>query len=258
MVKKAEHFWKGMGGHESQISPIPPDRYGDRFVKFISGITMSRERAEKDRLSQALDAPAGIRASSSVVEGTIDDPRLGGVNLQHDKHNPSGTEQVMDEAQHQADKSRRLCADEDDVPDRQITAVRSPGDPHAEAATLPVIGEAVENGSNASRTPSRLSPTPSQEHLRPRPVLGTANMPAESLGEGPPPTPPKGDDGRTYGDGHGDVGRENWGGGPPPTPPKDDRSRGRPFSTDKSLPLLPPEVAATKVLSASPARMVDE
>ncbi|KAI7666264.1 SAICAR synthase-like protein, partial [Hortaea werneckii] len=59
-VKKTEHLWKGLGGHESQISPIPPERYGDRFVKFISGITMSRERAEKERISQSLENATGM------------------------------------------------------------------------------------------------------------------------------------------------------------------------------------------------------
>lgn len=46
--KKAEHFYKGMGGHEPEISPIPPQRYGERFIKFISRVTEGPERTEKD------------------------------------------------------------------------------------------------------------------------------------------------------------------------------------------------------------------
>lgn len=41
IVKKAEHLWKGFGGHEPEISPIPPQRYGERFIKFISALTKS-------------------------------------------------------------------------------------------------------------------------------------------------------------------------------------------------------------------------
>ena len=46
-VKKAEHFWKGMGGHEPEISPIPPQRYGERFIKFITRVTKAPSLQEK-------------------------------------------------------------------------------------------------------------------------------------------------------------------------------------------------------------------
>jgi len=245
-VKKAEHMWKGMGGHESQISPIPPDRYGDRFVRFISGITMSRERAEKERLSQRLST-AGIELPPGM-EGTIDDPILGGVNLQRDHSNPEGTEKVMQKAERAAEKSRRHGANEDLIPDRSILAVRGAGD-YADAATLPVIGEAAENASNASRT-ANVTPTPSHEEIVARgPVIGNANVPSDSIGEVPPPTPPKLDSKIDFED--DSFGRRSWGGGPPPTPPKDDYNRGR--LLDKNLPLPP---VASKVFSASPSRMV--
>lgn len=39
IVKKAEHLWKGFGGHEPEISAIPPQRYGERFLRFISSLT---------------------------------------------------------------------------------------------------------------------------------------------------------------------------------------------------------------------------
>ncbi|KAF1352297.1 hypothetical protein BDV97DRAFT_293346, partial [Delphinella strobiligena] len=48
-IKRFEHFWKGMSAPEAQISAIPPERYGDRFIKFISGITKTRERAEYEK-----------------------------------------------------------------------------------------------------------------------------------------------------------------------------------------------------------------
>jgi 1-phosphatidylinositol-4-phosphate 5-kinase len=79
-------------------------------------------------------------------------------------------------------------------------------------------------------------------------------MPPESIGEVPPPTPPK-----VEGAFEEREGRPSWGGGPPPTPPKDDKFRGRLSgesnnrlsveSRDKDLPSLP-----TVKLSVSPVR----
>ncbi|EMD00298.1 hypothetical protein BAUCODRAFT_62612 [Baudoinia panamericana UAMH 10762] len=255
-VKRAEHFWKGMGGHESQISPIPPDRYGDRFIKFISGITMSRERAEKEVLTSTLES-AGVKLQSGVkppLEPPINDPRLGGVNmhqlpqgdisgstgprdLDRDPYNPPGTEKVIEAAEHQALKTVRKGADESKVPERTLTATKGAGT-EAEATSLPVIGEAPETASNASQ---RATPEPSREELKP--VLGNANMESQHVGNVSPPTPPKED---------GSFEHSRRMQPAPPTPPKDDNLRGR--GLDKDLPLPP---IATKVFSASPSRLVD-
>ncbi|CAK1365931.1 unnamed protein product [Cercospora beticola] len=274
LLKRIEHAWKGMGGHESQISPIPPERYGDRFIRFISGITMSRERAEQERLSTTLEANAGITIPAGI-EGTVRDERLGGMNLPpRDSTNPPGTEKVIRKAEHQAEKSRRKGSSEEDVPDRSIMAVRSPGDAQNDQVTLPVIGEAAENSSNVSRTPSRVTPQQSEEKLwnNGTPIIGNANMPAEAIGEIPPPTPPK-TDGST--DRRSEEERRSWqsGGLPPPTPPKESRRMANatddsytdvgcfelPRTTkihgfqDKELPLPPTMVPAQKQFSASPA-----
>ena len=45
MIKKIEHFWKGLTNDKTQISALPPDLYGDRFYNFIEGNTMSTEEA---------------------------------------------------------------------------------------------------------------------------------------------------------------------------------------------------------------------
>lgn len=289
MVKKLEHFWKGMGGHESQISPIPPERYGDRFIRFISGITMSRERAEQARLSDAPESSIGVSIPHGI-EGTVDDPRLGGVNIHRDTRNPAGTDKVMERAEHEAERSKRQGANEDDVPDRSLSAVRSPGDPHADAATLPVIGEAAENASNASRTPSRLTPSHSRDDVSasttilPQVILGNANMPSDALGEVPPPTPQKTDEPPAAAresikysiDRSRSLSNSNsiggGGGAPPPTPPKDEIYRsGKGAFVDsekadreilehpeKDLPTPPVTHKATKELSHSPSRIVGE
>lgn len=258
-----------MGGHESQISPIPPERYGDRFIKFISGITKSRERAEQERLSSTLEVNAGITIPAGI-EGTVRDDRLGGVNIPSPDHsNPPGTDKVMQKAEKQAEKSRRS---EDEVTDRTMLAVRSPGDPQAEQLTLPVIGEAAENSSNVSRSPSQVSPQRSYEEFWRNGNIkaGTANVPSDTIGEVPPPTPPK-QDGST--DRRSEEERRSWqsGGLPPPTPPKETRRvvnvtddsyedsgcfgprTTKVFGTqDKELPLPPSMVPETRAMSGSP------
>jgi 1-phosphatidylinositol-4-phosphate 5-kinase len=246
-----------MGGHESQISPIPPERYGDRFVRFISGVTMSRERAEKARLSATL-RDGGITVPSGI-EGTLHDPVLGGMNvpaITRDHVNPPGTERVMQKAEHMAEKSRRKGSNEEEsIPDRSLMAVSSPGD-----LTLPVIGEAGENSSNFSRTPSHHHATPRQSReqiwnpaassssIPPLPMIGNADMPSDAIGEVPPPTPPK-MDGSV--DTRRATERQSWGGRPPPTPPKDLQQRPPVFGKDKELPLPPSRTQ----FSASPMHM---
>lgn len=66
-VKKLEHLWKGFGGDEPNISPIPPQRYGDRFLKFIKRITKSADVAEKEKaVHPALRRSDSVRGSDSA------------------------------------------------------------------------------------------------------------------------------------------------------------------------------------------------
>lgn len=44
-IKRAEHLWKGFFDDKHQISPIPPEEYGERFIEFITSITMSKGEA---------------------------------------------------------------------------------------------------------------------------------------------------------------------------------------------------------------------
>lgn len=73
MVKKIENFFKGLSHDRTQISPIPPESYGDRFVNFVKGITMSKEEAERRRESQASAAVLNEKrqSRSSSVERTM-------------------------------------------------------------------------------------------------------------------------------------------------------------------------------------------
>ncbi|KAJ5594443.1 uncharacterized protein N7459_000651 [Penicillium hispanicum] len=73
MVKKIENFFKGLSNDKTQISPIPPEGYGDRFINFVKGITMSREEAERRRESKASRRASGEKSQSrsSSVERTM-------------------------------------------------------------------------------------------------------------------------------------------------------------------------------------------
>ena len=44
-MKKLEHFFKGFKAPEDQISAIPPERYGQRFLRFLKKQVRTRERA---------------------------------------------------------------------------------------------------------------------------------------------------------------------------------------------------------------------
>jgi 1-phosphatidylinositol-4-phosphate 5-kinase len=226
-----EHFIKGIANQESQISAIPPERYGDRFVKFISGITKTREAAEREKQEQ--------------IPSILSDPQLAGVNVTHKDR--LSTEQVMEQAEYQAERSRRHGASEDHVPERKLHMIRSPSAERGELGTiLPVVEEAVESSSTGARSARSARSTESNlhgsqpplveedagflvprlrdhSHHRPPPTppkdSGTANS------EERPPTPPK--------DAH--YSPRNSG---PPTPPKEQRGR------DKDLPLPPPSMEA--------------
>lgn len=219
-----EHFFKGLANTESQISAIPPERYGDRFIKFITGVTKTKEAAEREKAEAAdpiNEAVAGISRSS--------------------------TDRVMEKAEHQAEKSQRHGEPERAVPNLQMRAVRSPSAERGEiGTTLPVVEEAGEASSLGGRSnrsydaPTRSPPPPPPEtqetHVTPlqRPLARdvehgrpppTPPKDSGTASEERPPTPPK-DDHYTH---------RNSG---PPTPPKEIRGRS---SVDKELPRTPLE-----------------
>lgn len=43
MLKRTEHFFKGFTAPEAEISAIPPERYGARFIKFMKNTTVPKE-----------------------------------------------------------------------------------------------------------------------------------------------------------------------------------------------------------------------
>ncbi|KAJ4300714.1 Phosphatidylinositol-4-phosphate 5-kinase [Kalmusia sp. IMI 367209] len=232
LIKRMEHFFKGLTNEESQISAIPPERYGDRFIKFISGVTKTREAAEREKAEESAHA--------------LNDPLLTGVNITRSER--ESTEKVLHKAHEQAELSRRHGGSEEDVPKREMRIVRSPSAERGElGTTLPVVEEAVESSSTGGRSarstddnlPSTAPPLREEDRgLRPRsrdqshgrppptPPKDSGTAPSEER----PPTPPK------------DAGYTNRHSGPP-TPPKEERGRGK----DKELPHLPPMETVVRV-----------
>ncbi|KAK4226679.1 hypothetical protein QBC38DRAFT_366036 [Podospora fimiseda] len=62
IIKKIEHFWKGLSSDRSQISALPPHEYGERFINFIDGVTMSQEEAFREAQRRDEEAIAAATA----------------------------------------------------------------------------------------------------------------------------------------------------------------------------------------------------
>ncbi|CAN9098026.1 unnamed protein product [Alternaria sp. RS040] len=245
-IKRMEHFFKGIANTESQISAIPPERYGDRFIKFISGVTKTKEAADREKMEEA---------TNDLTELSLD-----GLNR-------SSTDRVVEKAEHQAERSRRQGHGEENVPNLHMRAVRSPSAERGEiGTTLPVVEEAGESSSvgghsNRSASDGAHAITTSNNEASPPPPLtgapylgpprlesrarSTSRERDHSQGR-PPPTPPK-DSGTASSDGRPPTPAKdseymsNRHSGPP-TPPKEDKRGGIPrASLDKDLPRTPLE-----------------
>ena len=154
-----------MSNNKSQISPIPPEGYGDRFVKFISGLTMTKE--EQERAAE----------SGDQLDGSIDTtrPSLGLTSRTSNEH------KVVEKAERQAQKTERDGAAEEPHHDRTLSSVRSPSADRSggiAGATLPVVEEDREASSREDSVQGE--------------IPGTAFLDGTAFSdEQPPPTPPK-------------------------------------------------------------------
>lgn len=214
---------------ESQISAIPPERYGDRFLKFLSSVTKTREAAEREKAEESAH--------------TANDPVLAGINDTRSER--ESTEKVLHKAHTQAEHSKRHGASEEDVPKREMRIVRSPSAERGElGTTLPVVEEAQETSSTGGRSarstdmnfpapPLRPEDRPRErDHSHGRPPPTPPKDSGTGASEERPPTPPK------------DVSYTQRHSGPP-TPPKEERGRGK--NNDKELPHLPPLETVVRV-----------
>lgn len=248
IIKRMEHFFKGLANTESQISAIPPERYGDRFVKFISGVTRTNEAADREKRDKA------ARAAS--------DPLIDGINSTSAQR--SSTDRVLEKAEHQADRSRQRGRTEENVPSRELRVVRSPSAERGEiGTTLPVVEEAAESSSMGGRSNRSASsaqdnmiadfppPPPHKEAHLGLPSLQTRSRSRSRERDAshgrPPPTPPKdsstaSNDGRPPTPPKDEAYTQHRHSGPP-TPPKE--QRGRSLGRNKELPMPPPPLETT-------------
>ncbi|PHH77946.1 hypothetical protein CDD80_7569 [Ophiocordyceps camponoti-rufipedis] len=157
-IKKIEHFWKGLWSDPRQISALPPDEYGGRFVNFIENNTMSAEEArelQQRRDEEAAEAEALERRSHHGIPPMPD----------HQPPPPPVTassregRETLETATKEAWRTAGRGTPEQDVPDRTLRAI-AVGDkrdslPHE--SILPVVEEASELG-RTEAGPAPISP----------------------------------------------------------------------------------------------------
>jgi 1-phosphatidylinositol-4-phosphate 5-kinase len=76
-VKRVENFFKGLTHERAQISPIPPEGYGDRFVNFINKITMSKEEAQRSREAHSDGHANPVESTHASAISTSQQPDTG-------------------------------------------------------------------------------------------------------------------------------------------------------------------------------------
>lgn len=240
IIKKLEHFWKGLSQDRHQISALPPHEYGERFLNFISGTTMSQEEAH--RIAQEKDAAAAAEAAA-----TEERQRVASWNSGRRSSNaippaptyqpppppsphPSGhqspeVEATMQKAEHEAWKTEVRGVSEEDIPDRTLRTIGGPSagtsgqtgavspsserrEPPLSSQTniLPVVEEAAEHGSTGERSRnSQISSLMSEGGSEIRPLTPAKDGEEREAGFGNPLLRGPSTRGR---------------GPPPPTPPK--------------------------------------
>ena len=148
-VKRLEHFWKGLSDNRSQISPIPPQAYGDRFINFVTGITMTKEEAERRQTHETTRSEpistviARSRQNSRSQQVGVGQALTTGMDGRDREKSPPGSpiavERTMQKAQKQVnketntDKGRK--GSEDEKPTRTLLTAEDSD------RVLPVVSE---------------------------------------------------------------------------------------------------------------------
>lgn len=168
MIKKIEHFWKGLSADKTQISALPPEQYGDRFLNFMEGITVSREEAERIAQEKERAAAEAIAeserqrvsswnsmsrrsTSNSVPSAPTHQPPAPPVR------SPGARSPEVDEtlrrAEHQAVKAEKHGHTEQGVPERVLRTSGNPYNgilPSVATATAPSMMGSNGQGMNAT------------------------------------------------------------------------------------------------------------
>jgi 1-phosphatidylinositol-4-phosphate 5-kinase len=158
-VKRLEHLWKGLSHDRNQISPIPPEAYGDRFIKFMTGITMTKEEAERRGEEEGGQPSSAAEAGSRAQRRGRTTTSIDGTRSSRDSADPGprspAIDKTMQKAYKQAEKSEKRRSSKEEPPERTFSTVRSPSAErtHGSAGTtLPIVEEAGEAGSTGGRS----------------------------------------------------------------------------------------------------------
>ena len=176
LVKRLEHFWKGLHDNRSQISPVPPQAYGDRFINFITGITMTKEEAERrqthestrsEPVSTAITRSRGNSGNQHLGIGTTINTSMDGTHSLEREKSPPGSpiavERTMQKAQKQVnketnpEKGRRRS--EEEKPQRTLLTTDD------QDRTLPVVSEEMSLTDEKSGGEGRLDIDEVKERL---------------------------------------------------------------------------------------------
>jgi hypothetical protein len=164
-VKRVENFWKGLRDKRDQISPVPPQQYGDRFLNFVTGITMTKEEADRRRRRQTGEsafsevAPLGVAVSQRTSlqtpgeygQSSLEVPGRSSADrekqaMRSPPGSPMAVEHTMEKAQMQvdretSDKGRRRS--EEEKPNRTLLTAED----GKTSTLLPVVSEEGGEGS---------------------------------------------------------------------------------------------------------------
>ncbi|KFA76156.1 hypothetical protein S40288_04133 [Stachybotrys chartarum IBT 40288] len=165
MIKKIEHFWKGLSNDRTQISALPPDEYGDRFYNFVEGITMSPEAAQQEAQlaeqemlqSQLVDRSSRQNSWRKSQHAIPPMPQHQPPAIPTSPRSPEARE-MMEMAEKQARRTELDGASEKHVPDRTLFAgsvVTSDGREQQHETVLPIVEEVGEGSDVRPKTPAK-------------------------------------------------------------------------------------------------------
>ena len=147
-----------MSAPKTQISPVPPELYGDRFVKFISGLAKTKEEVERE-----------VEASEQL-NNSFDTTHADHLGKSSKGIARRSTDKIIEKAEKQARKSEERGGVEDERRDRTITAVRSPSADRSgiTGQVLPVVEEDGEANSREDSLRDGKGPQPGQQAVNVR------------------------------------------------------------------------------------------
>lgn len=161
-----------MSAPKTQISPVPPELYGERFVKFISGLAKTKEEVEREA-----EASEQLNNSFDTTNANTNADHLGKSSKGIARRS---TDKIIEKAEKQARKSEDRGAIEDERRDRTITAVRSPSAERSNGIggqVLPIVEEDGEANSREDSLRDGKGPQPGQRAVNVRQDDATRDRP---------------------------------------------------------------------------------